>query len=1691
MAFFGNRQKKNEICFIRSPDKSVKSFRYFENARVLRVVEKFNSQSLSLFDEASSKYIFNIFEHIPRLFTITTNSESCQFNIEILTNASSVISKQLRDNPDNLSFHIDIKDEEKVLKKIESLFLGKTVIFDEDELPISHKITKALNLVNCPNFMKPESLKEPYESMPYIDSKNNRLSVEIDTENFNEFIKSPSLQTFVIKTKKRSYNCNKFGIYSSIVIRQIIERDPTTVIFEYDFDDEFNEFQLICDLFNFESIKMTKNNMETLKFLADDLKIIEIADVLNKYIGFSEKVSRTIDDKQKMINKIDDIFDLLYNIDEKTVGTVARAIVDSEWSKTIEKVQELAAFILQVIKSGFLLHNSILDLLIHLNGESSNTNKLEILLPFVSQQLILSSFKVSSGVPQLFERNEFDIDEDKRMTNYAFIYKLIKNGFIQKDEIISIFKNNRDFNEFNNPMTVWFLPEIYQIYPDILEKIRTYDPTKDDEYGDDDFNTSGLMQVTEKQFFDFQTIRSFFLSYLPDKIEQYEQLRDLDGPSDKLTKALRIDDVDTFQAMISNIEFDITKSYVPFNLFENLLSNGTINNINYAAAYGSLKCFKYLLLNHLTINKFTFEYAVYGGNVEIIKIIEQHQKFLDEDIERKFTKPKKKRFGNPRLFRNRYADTGNKITRSLGSTLYYKSNPFHQERIDLLNDEIIPSIILHKNDLFDWIFEHKLEVYNKKKNSLYPLLFCSVENGNSHSFIEVIENGCELKNYQIQDLIRSASKHGFYHIVQLLFDFIPDQFRVDDYPVESSVNFGNLSIFKLFVKCMNQGNFLNLLTTAIDRDYINIIHYYFETLAGNEFLITKESIYAPIKEAVCKKNNDIFNYLIENIEQKYPEILVNFTFYDQLVIEACKHKNIEAGKKLTDLILRDNSQKEFTNLFVFAADSDCIDLCKYFIDKKASINYKKISASVSELSSINEELFLLIESDSHDAKERIFDCIDEAISKKNQNLVEYLLKNDAPCVNGLIKAVETNDIDIVNLILKYRNKPSFINKKSPKGTALNIAVSNNNLSIVERLLSLPGINPSIYCSSNETPLIKAIINLNLEIINKIIAFYGNDNPDLKWQLEKAIDYILIHNENDSNKEKNKKSMILYRLLEIKCIDLNHHFDDFTLLTYACSVNDIDLVRYLLQFDSIDVNLYEPTKGNTPLIIAVQNNNFDIVKLLIETPKTDINMMNYYDQTALIIAVINHFDNLIDLLLNDDKFDPEESKLNYSFFISSGETSKRLIASAKSLDVNYKLSRHLKNNLTYENYMEHFKKDNLTKEKKETVVFYQPINKYGTALTNAVDDNNIDMIDLIINHSSFDKNKSLIDVAIAKAVYSNNVEIMRKLLELNNNDINIFDTDGNNLLKYAVMNENEEVLLELLNNENFDSKKFNLVQAFVDSYSIHNNDKNIIIDENTFSPINIQMEKILKDNDFINNNIANMKSPMNVMNILYNYDLQHDHLIDFSNLLSNGKSFFTSIYTQSEFVGDIVNFFLANGCDPNKPDKFNVYPLEYAINKNSNVFVMNLMNSNQIDYSVEICSTESVTLVTEYKYLLQSINREENKKIPNDVKGITFLHLAVISSSSILNQFLIRNVIDVNVKNSLSETPLIIACKNRKKDCIRMLFQEDDLDYLHKNNEGKNALDIIECVSLRMGNQSSDDIDQNDRNEFLNRLLSYV
>lgn len=204
-------------------------------------------------------------------------------------------------------------------------------------------------------------------------------------------------------------------------------------------------------------------------------------------------------------------------------------------------------------------------------------------------------------------------------------------------------------------------------------------------------------------------------------------------------------------------------------------------------------------------------------------------------------------------------------------------------------------------------------------------------------------------------------------------------------------------------------------------------------------------------------------------------------------------------------------------------------------------------------------------------------------------------------------------------------------------------------------------------------------------------------------------------------------------------------------------------------------------------------------------------------------------------------------------------------------------------------------------------------------------------------------------------------------------------------------------------------------------------------------------------------IPEKSSIIEIMEQIIKYDEEHEKLIKFGELLPNGKSFITSIFSNYSEIKEVVEFLLLHGVDVNQTDKELISPLEHAIKINSIELVQVLVDTNKIEFQSQIKN------------------------------GFTYLHLAASNKESTILSFLLQmNKIDINSVNALGETPFMIACKELNIDNINLLFHKENIDYLHCNNYGKDALDIL--VSLSPDEKQS--IKQS-KEQFYNKLISII
>lgn len=86
--------------------------------------------------------------------------------------------------------------------------------------------------------------------------------------------------------------------------------------------------------------------------------------------------------------------------------------------------------------------------------------------------------------------------------------------------------------------------------------------------------------------------------------------------------------------------------------------------------------------------------------------------------------------------------------------------------------------------------------------------------------------------------------------------------------------------------------------------------------------------------------------------------------------------------------------------------------------------------------------------------------------------------------------------------------------------------------------------------------------------------------------------------------------------------------------YVSKHGSIDVMRFLLE-EGADINAQD-SYGNTPLLIAVENNRIEMIRFLLKQPNICPEIQNYYGETINSVALMNKEQVVIDCLKELEK-----------------------------------------------------------------------------------------------------------------------------------------------------------------------------------------------------------------------------------------------------------------------------------------------------------------------------------------------------------------------------------------------------------------------------------------------------------------------
>lgn len=358
-------------------------------------------------------------------------------------------------------------------------------------------------------------------------------------------------------------------------------------------------------------------------------------------------------------------------------------------------------------------------------------------------------------------------------------------------------------------------------------------------------------------------------------------------------------------------------------------------------------------------------------------------------------------------------------------------------------------------------------------------------------------------------------------------------------------------------------------------------------------------------------------------------------------------------------------------------------------------------------------------------------------------------------------AVQEGKIELVEeLLANGHTDPNVVNNYNE--SALHIAANSGNLKMVQILLAHPKIDPNLKNNSLSTPLAIAALNGDLEMVKAMLANKKVDPTIPIWSGKTPIELAAEVGHLD----------VVYALLSDDRVNKMLPLD--VKYTLAASVGDQSMVEILLTNELLDPNV-SGEDGKSALYLALAGNYVETASTILQDKRLDpkkILPANNLDvgvaNSLMILAIKSGRDDVIAALLEDKRIDPNKTIDQY------GSTLLHLAS---------KLNQAPIVKLLVDNPRVNINQPNLDNE---------------TALFTAVNKQSLGAIQLLVESKNLDPNVqervlSAGWTALHCAVYRDETDTVKMLLNRNDIDLSLKDDGGETVLDIALSKKNSEMI----------------------------------------------------------------------------------------------------------------------------------------------------------------------------------------------------------------------------------------------------------------------------------------------------------
>jgi ankyrin repeat protein len=476
-----------------------------------------------------------------------------------------------------------------------------------------------------------------------------------------------------------------------------------------------------------------------------------------------------------------------------------------------------------------------------------------------------------------------------------------------------------------------------------------------------------------------------------------------------------------------------------------------------------------------------------------------------------------------------------------------------------------------------------------------------------------------------------ACKGGNLEIVKLFADADVDFAHKDEYGATIlifAVDGCNIDVVKFIleknpslINAVDRGGWTALMHTC-DKSSLDIVEFLLQqpnidiNVVSNEFGSSDSAFSIACEKKHCPE--------LAYVLLRRPSFNVNQCgkMRKTLLMHACEQGRYDLVQRLLEHPKIKNINivdKTRRTALMYASKGGSIEAVKYFLNKYDNINkvndYNETALSTACYYKQLDVVKLLLE--QKDVNLKIGNCLVCAADW------------DIGCAND-------NAIEIIKLLLD--KDPSLDINDAYRvsyfgSTALMLACNSNNVNLVRFLLSHKDID------------VNKIENIKPNAYNALIYACGGEYAAYVDKEGRGTEVLsLLLERSDLNRDpKNSQNLFAFavsknrEVAELMHKTFGYDINESKILIYACQNKRYSVVKWLMEFDDIDVNIRDEDR-RTPLIAACCAESYEIARLLLSKDDIDVNAQDKDGNTALFVACYCYSSGIINLLLRNKNID---------------------------------------------------------------------------------------------------------------------------------------------------------------------------------------------------------------------------------------------------------------------------------------------------------------------------------------------------------------------------------------------------------------------------------------------------------------------